>query len=584
MGTVNSHPDPSLVRARWGSLVGAWEYGVSDQRWNEVARADEAVLGRTIVVPFPPESSASGIGEEPDGVMWYRRTLDLADAGTEDVRLHFGAVDYRAKVWLGDRLLGEHVGGHVPFHLDVPAAWLEGAPALTVAAHDPRDDPDQPRGKQDWEDEPHVIWYRRTSGIWRDVWWEALPTEHLEDVQWLQTRPDGRVSARVTVAAGPGAAVELDVSRDGRSLGSIAVPVTAGAADIRLALVRPHDTDLTWSPERPTLLDARLRLLGRDGAVLDEATTRIGLRTVEAGDRAVLLNGSPRFLRFVLEQCYWPHTHLAAPDADALRAEAQLVRDLGFNGLRIHQVTPDPRFLAACDELGLLVVCDLPAPLRFSVAAFENTLAEWMAVVRAHRNHPSVIGWLPYNESWGVPDIATSPQQRDAVAATHHVLKALDPTRLVLGNDGWEHTLGDLVGVHDYTHDPGKLFARYRDHAAVWRTLRRGGHIRKPALLVHPDGDDTPVWLSEFGGVSVNTSDRAWQGYGGVGAEDLLRTLDALIAPVVSSSGLAGYCYTQLTDTEQEQNGLADAERRPKAPVEELRRIFSGAAAHAPVG
>ncbi len=570
------HPDPTLVRRNWGSLNGSWRYGVAEQRWAEARRAEDGRFDGEILVPFPPESAASGVGEEPHGVLWYRRDVALRPAPGADVRLHFGAVDYRARVWLDDRLLTEHVGGHVPFHVDVPGAWLAGEHTLTVAAFDPREDRDQPRGKQDWQDEPHVIWYKRTSGIWRDVWWEELSVQHLEDVQWLHTQPDGRVAARVRAEVAGTASVELSVRLGDIELGSTVAAVEHGAAEVAMRLRDIPDTDLRWSPERPTLLDARLRLLDADGGVLDEAATRIGLRTIEVADGAVLLNGAPVFLRFVLEQLYWPASHLAAPDAGALRAEAQLIHDLGFNGLRTHQVTPDPRFLAACDELGLLVICDLPAPMRFSVEAFENAVGEWRDVVRAHRGHPSVIGWLPYNESWGVPQIATSVQQRDAVAATHHLLKTLDPTRLVLGNDGWEHTVGDLIGVHDYTHDPTLLESRYGDSAGVWRVLRRGGHIHRPALLDHSVPASTPVWLSEFGGVSVNTSDRAWSGYGGVDADELLTTLAAVVTPILNSSGLVGYCYTQLTDTEQEQNGLADAARVPKAPVEDLRRIFSG--------
>lgn len=576
MAAEMNHPDPTLVRRNWGSLNGSWRYGVAGQRWAEARRAEDGRFDTEILVPFPPESAASGVGEEPNGVLWYRRALTLTPAPGNDVRLHFGAVDYRTRVWLDDRLLIEHVGGHVPFHVDVPGAWLAGEHTLTVAALDPREDRDQPRGKQDWQDEPHVIWYKRTSGIWRDVWWEELPLQHLEDVQWLRTQPDGRVAARIRAQVAGAASVELSVRLGEDDLGSTVAPVEHGAAEVAMRLRDLPDTDLRWSLERPTLLDARLRLLDADGGVLDEATTRIGLRTVEVADGAVLLNGAPVFLRFVLEQLYWPASHLAAPDADALRAEAKLIRDLGFNGLRTHQVTPDPRFLAACDELGLLVICDLPAPMRFSVEAFENAVGEWCEVVRAHRGHPSVIGWMPYNESWGVPEIASSPQQRDAVAATHYLLKTLDPTRLVLGNDGWEHTLGDLIGIHDYTHDPALLESRYGDAAGVWRVLRRGGHIHRPALLDHTVPESTPVWLSEFGGVSVNTSDAAWSGYGGVGADELLSTLDAVVTPVLRSSGLVGYCYTQLTDTEQEQNGLTDAARVPKAPIEDLRRIFSG--------
>jgi hypothetical protein len=285
------------------------------------------------------------------------------------------------------------------------------------------------------------------------------------------------------------------------------------------------------------------------------------------------------FLRLALEQGYYPDTHLSAPSDAALRAEVELAKSLGFNGLRIHQKVEDPRFLYWCDRLGLLVWGEMPSAFVFSQAAVERLTREWIEVLHRDYSHPCIVAWVPFNESWGVPDLLNDPAQRHYVRALYHLTHALDRTRPVIGNDGWEHVAGDIHGIHDYTFLGSDLKERYGDSEALEHTLREG----QPAnhVLRMPNGirDDAPVMITEFGGVSYQPNKgEEWFGYGTVQTPaEFEQKYAELIQALASSRVIAGFCYTQLTDTLQETNGLATAQRVPKLDAAVLRGITMSA-------
>lgn len=585
--TARDHPTPTFARASWASLDGAWQFtaGSADDVPTRLA------YDQTIEVPFPPESPASGVGLPRCDHPRYRRTFRVEPAGGR-VLLHFEGVDYRCRVWVNGHLVGAHEGGHTPFACDVTDALGDGDNELVVAADDLADDLEQPRGKQDWQAEPHVIWYARSSGIWRSVWLEVVPAVRLASVCWTPRSTDGVLDAEIRLHGDArGHAVECTFRSGEALVGQVRHLVTGRRVRFATALGGPGtgvDVDqLLWTPEHPALVDIEVRLLDGD-RVVDSVASYTGLRTIGARKGAIELNGHVYPLRLVLEQAYWPDTHFTAPSASACRDEAELIKSLGFNGLRIHQTSADPRFLRWCDELGLVVWADAPAAYEFSTEAFARASRAWLELIERDRNHPSIIGWVPYNESWGVPAVASDPQQQWAVRALRATAKALDPTRLALGNDGWEHVDGDVVGLHDYSHDPADIAARFGTPEAVAAILaggRVGGRVAvadaatgaaaEAATVGSPVPGDVPVVLSEFGGFSLDSEAGAWAGYGGVAdADALLERLEALVAAVGSSTGLAGYCYTQLTDTMQEQNGLARPDRTPKAPAERIAAIF----------
>ncbi|MEA2511679.1 MAG: hypothetical protein QOJ59_1166, partial [Thermomicrobiales bacterium] len=302
-----------------------------------------------------------------------------------------------------------------------------------------------------------------------------------------------------------------------------------------------------------------------------------GMRSCGYANGRVLLNGRPDYPRLVLSQGYWPESHLAAPDADALRREVELIRAHGFNGVRLHQKVEDPRLLYWCDRLGLLVWGEMANAYVFSDAAVERLTREWLEVLRRDYNHPCIVTWMPLNESWGVPNLERDPAQRAYVRGLYHLTQALDPTRPVIGNDGWEHIASDVWGIHDYATEGDALRERYGTAEAVERTLREVQPLYRTIALPEAHRAGEPIMLTEFGGITdAQTSDEPWWGYGSAGDPEALRVkYDDLVGAVLDCPTIAGFCYTQLTDTEQERNGLLTADRTPKLDPAMIRAITS---------
>ena len=463
---------------------------------------------------------------------------------------------------------------------------------LVVRAEDDPHDTSQPRGKQDWELAPHGIWYHRTTGIWQTVWAEPVPPQHVVDLAWITDPAAATVRAELTLAARPVEPVSdtVELSIGDEVLAEVTTRIGGSRATLDIALpVLANGQDrarLLWSPEHPALVDARVVVregTGRAGVVLDDVDSYLGLRTAGVGGGRFLLNGRPYYVRSVLGQGYWPDTHLAPPGADALRREVELIKELGFNAVRVHQKVEDPRFLFWADRLGLLVWGETAAAYEFSVRAVELLTREWLEIVRRDRSHPSIVTWVPMNESWGVQDIATEPAQQAYSTALTALTRALDPTRPVVSNDGWEHVDSDILGIHDYTTEPDVLMARYRAARAIREAITGPGpQDRRPVLnaeqLTRFDDGRAPLMITEFGGVSHQGDASTW-GYTQVASDaEYTRLLRELFDALRSCPGIAGFCYTQLTDTLQEANGLLTADRRPKLPVETLREIVTGSA------
>jgi len=588
-----SYPRPQLLRAAWRDLSGPWGFAFddADEGLRDGWAADGASFPLTITVPYPPESPASGIGDTGyHRIVWYRRHVsadEVASLGHGPGRrlvLNFGAVDHRADVWIDGAHVARHEGGHTPFSAPVPAA--EVGFDIVVRVEDDPLDLSQPRGKQDWELEPHVIWYHRTSGIWQTVWLESVPDQHVRRLAWRPRIAEAEVRLTVELAERPAPGTRLGVTlRHGATvLASIQSQVDALEQEfvVPVAALRNGqslDTYL-WSPETPVLIDAVVEL-EVPGGEPDVVASYVGFRDVGESDGRFLLNHRPYEVRGVLSQGYWPESHLAAPSPDALRAEAQLIKSLGFTTVRVHQKIEDPRFLYWADRLGLLVWTELPSVYEFSATASRRLVAEWTEVVRRDISHPSVVVWVPFNESWGVQHVAVDERQRDLVRTLRHLTLSLDDSRLVVSNDGWEHVRSDLLTVHDYENDAARLLASYgsaeRFHASVEGIAASGRRL----LVGTPEESIAtaakPVILSEFGGVSTEPQGGESWGYRHVdSAEHLEEHLVGLFAAVRQSEVLAGWCYTQLTDTAQEMNGLADERRVPKIAAERIRALVEG--------
>jgi beta-galactosidase/beta-glucuronidase len=583
------YPRPQLRRGRWTSLDGPWDFALDpDGRWQYPEEVDWT---RRIIVPFAPETRSSEIGETGFfRACWYRRLLDPVSLGVlalgERLILHFGAVDYHAQVWLNGTRCGVHHGGYTPFSIDVTRHLNRGAPVeLVVQAEDDPLDLAKPRGKQDWQREPHSIWYPRTTGIWQTVWIEVVSGTSVAGLRWTPNLERWEIGFEAWVDGDlpPELLLKLTLSVDRRVLTSDIYQVFSGEVARRIGLSDPGIDDsrneLLWSPESPTLIDAEIELLDPGGKTLDRVESYLGLRSIAIQGDRIVLNGRTYPLRMVLDQGYWPESGLTAPNEEALRADVQLAKAMGFNGVRKHQKIEDPRYLYWTDRLGLLVWEEMPSAYRFTKTSIERLTGEWLSALHRDYSHPSIMAWVPFNESWGVPNLPDNPAERNFVQALYHLTKTFDPTRPVVGNDGWESVATDIVGIHDYDTQPDQIALRYHSRESrpkLFRHARPGGRI---LVLGGESHLDHPLVLSEFGGVACtpNTQTATTWGYGRANnPQEFSHAYQELLAVVRSLDLLAGYCYTQFADTYQEANGLLYADRTPKFPLEEIAAATRG--------
>lgn len=567
-------------------LNGAWRFTFDDEL--RYARPDDVgAWPLSIEVPFPPESTASGIGDRGfHAACCYQRDFTLMP--TEDrVILHFGAVDYLAKVWVNGSLAATHEGGHTPFSADVTDLLeASGQQRLTVFAYDDPHDLTKPRGKQDWQLEPHAIWYPRTTGIWQTVWLERVAPTYIGKIRWTPHVDGFAIAIEARIVGEPLADLSLAVTlhHGARLLASDAYLVIDGEVNRTIALSDPGIEDfrneILWSPERPTLLDATIKLL-HDGKVIDECASYTALRSVALLRDRFMLNGRPYKLRLVLDQGYWPDTLLAAPSDDALRRDVELAKAMGFNGVRKHQKIEDPRYLYWADRLGLLVWGEMPSAYRFTRRAIKRTVREWTDVIERDYSHPCIVVWVVFNESWGVPELtAVHGVQRHAVEALYHLTKTLDATRPVIGNDGWESSATDIIGIHDYDPSPAHMRQHYGRRVVPDELLDRrrpGGRVL--TLDGYPNRG-VPIMLTEFGGIAIAQAQTpegaAVWGYSTARNEaEFARLYEELLHAVNHTALFSGFCYTQFCDTFQEVNGLLYADRTPKVPLEQIARATS---------
>jgi beta-galactosidase/beta-glucuronidase len=570
------HPQPQFQRDPWQNLNGPWEFEFDDA--NAGLDADWASgakkFSRTITVPFCFESRKSGIGDTSfHPYVWYRRSVTIPAAWKgKRVLLHFGAVDYHAMVWVNGKLAGSHEGGSTPFGFDVTPLLRPGANAVTVRAFDPPTDRSIPRGKQYWEPKSRGIFYTRTSGIWQTVWMEAVSETYLERVR-ITPSNDGSVRFDAYIQ-NPQPDLELRaVISSGQ--GRVSESISSATRTRTVAGTYVADPAL-WTPEAPRLYDVVLELR-RGGQVVDKVNSYFGFRSVAMGQGRFLLNGRPYYFKMVLDQGYWPESILTPPSDEAIQFDIRATKEMGFNGARKHQKLEDPRFLYWADKMGFLVSSEAANAQAFDERYVERFNREWIESVERDYNHPSVVMWVPINESWGTPDLRDARQQQH-LRALYTLTRSLDATRPVIDNDGWEHTDStDIFAVHNYARTGELLFNIYKVllEPGSGATPPSGG---RPPLAPGFKYNGTPPALTEFGGIAyipagAQVPEAAW-GYSGVE-----KTADAALSRLrglyeaIAKLPFAGICYTQITDVEQEINGLLTYDRKPKFDRKVLREL-----------
>jgi beta-galactosidase/beta-glucuronidase len=577
----HGYPRPVLERAEWFSLDGEWEFSLDpDAAWST---PDAPNWDQKIRVPFSPETSASGIHNTGFyRACWYRRTFDSPGLPQgERLLLHFGAVDYHAKVWVNGQIVIEHDGGYTPFDCDITSYLRSDGPqTIAVCAEDDPADLSKPRGKQDWQLEPHSIWYPRTTGIWQTVWLERVPATYIGFVRWTPNveRWEIGFEAFLEGLRRDGLRLNVKLYAGDTMLADDTYAVVAGEVHRRIALSDPgiddYRNELLWSPATPTIIYAEMKLWGGRGELVDTARSYTALRSIGVQGDKFVLNGRPYQLRMVLDQGYWPDSGITAPNDDAYRRDVELAKAMGFNGVRKHQKIESPRFLYWADILGLLVWEEMPSAYRFTKTSVERLAREWSDAISRDSSHPSIVAWVPFNESWGVPDLPDSPAQRHYVQALYHLTKTLDPTRPVIGNDGWESVATDIIGIHDYDDEPERIAKRYgsEEIPRLFKRERPGGRL----LLLEGQVQEQPIMLTEFGGIAFSASSGVWGYSRSDSDEDFAKRYLHLLRVVRSLPIMAGFCYTQFADTYQEANGLLYADRTPKIPIEHIALATRG--------
>ena len=559
----SEYPRPQLRRDEWRPLNGEWEFEIDHGRTGRARGLPAAdSLDGTIRVPFPPESELSGVAHRDfmDAV-WYRREVEVSEAHLEGrLLLHFGAVDYETEVWVDGESIGGHRGGYTPFTFDLTDHVDPGTHAITVCARDQVRTGDQPAGKQSQEYDSHGAVYTRVTGIWQSVWLEPVPEAYVDDLRLDPNLSDGAIHATVSVAgdarAARGAEVEIEATFDGDRVGEASATVEGGTAKCVVDLDEVHP----WTPESPDLYDLAVRLR-RDGETVDEVESYAGLRSVGVEDGVVVLNGEPRFQRLVLDQGYYPDGLYTAPSDDALRRDVELGKEMGFDGARLHEKVFEPRFLYHADRLGYLVWgehanwgLDHADPANLG-----RFLDEWLEVVERDYNHPSLVGWTPFNET-------PTNQEDDLLRTVYRATKALDPTRPVVDTSGYVHVETDLLDVHDYTQDVDEFRDRYA-------RLTEG----EPVELDYGDGEYGPElsYVSEYGGIWWNPGAEDGWGYGErpASADEFVERYRGLTGALLDNPSVGLLCYTQLYDIEQEANGLYTYDREPKFDDDRMREL-----------
>jgi beta-galactosidase/beta-glucuronidase len=578
------YPRPQLRRNEWFSLNGIWDFELDAEA--ELTMPKQVPWTRKIVVPFSPETERSGVRDTGlYRACWYRRGF-IAPELEEGQRLclHFGAVDYQATVWLNGARLGEHEGGYSPFVFDV-TEYLDRSleqQEVVVRVEDDPTDLEKPRGKQDWQLNPHSIWYPRTTGIWQTVWLERVPAMRIAQLTWTSNVERWEIGLDATVNAPLSKKLRLAVKLwvDDLVLAQDQYLVVAGEVHRRIALSDPGIDDfrneLLWSPSTPRLIEAEIELTDIAGNRIDYVRSYTALRTVAVHRDRLLLNGRPYMLRMVLDQGYWPESGLTAPSDEAFRKDIELVKAMGFNGVRKHQKIEAPRFLYWADRLGLLVWEEMPSAYRFSKRSVERLTEQWMEILHRDVSHPCIMAWVPFNESWGVPNLPDSAPERNYVRALYYLTKTHDPSRPVVGNDGWESVATDIIGIHDYDPNYERMARRYFAHDVVPKLFKRERPAGRALLLEGHSRREHPIVLSEFGGIALSSEGGAWGYTRAENVEAFRVSLLKLLKTVRKLEALSGFCYTQFTDTYQEANGLLYADRTPKLPLEELRRVILG--------
>lgn len=578
----NEYPRPSFERKSWLNLNGEWDFEYDDNnlglknKWYE-----NKEFSKKIIVPYVFQTELSGINEqEVHDVIWYSKDFDITEELKDKrVILHFGAVDYKADVWVNGIHLMNHEGGHVPFSVEITDVLKEKDNNIKVRVEDYTYDLEIPRGKQYWKEKSQGIFYTRTTGIWQTVWVEVVGKEYLKSTFITPDLDNKKVLLEYELDGfSDNTYLEVEISLRDIEIVKDKIRIINGRGkrefwlDQNITVDWNHQESWAWSPENPVLFDITFKVINDDSYV-DEVKSYFGLRKVSIVSGKFMLNNRPYFQKLLLDQGYWEKSLLTAPTDEDFIKDIELSKAMGFNGVRKHQKIEDPRYLYWADKLGFIVWGEIASAYNYSRNYATRMTKEWMEMIYRDYNHPCIVAWTPLNESWGVDCIMNNKNEQAHSASMYWLTKSLDQTRPVISNDGWDHTKSDLFTIHDYEWRREILEERYSSLDNILNSMPSG----RTLIAQGWEYEGQPIIVSEMGGISYKKSD--WEGWGYSSAssdEDYAKRYYDVISPLLGSPLVQGFVYTQITDVEQEINGLLTYGREPKIDIEIIKAINEG--------
>ena len=575
------YPRPQFIREQWLNLNGEWSFSFDDNDKGEVEEwFKDKNFPRQINVPYCYQSDLSGIDDkDKHNIVWYQRDFALPESmAGKEIILNFEAVDYKTKVWVNGQFVGEHKGGHIPFSFNITNALKEEKNKITVRVED-NNERIQPIGKQSWKEDNFLCWYTRTTGIWQTVWLEAVEEFHLDRVKMTPDIDKGQLDVEAYTNNGDNGYLEIEVYLEDELVTKAGIQIKEGKAKLAIDVSskrRDFRIDY-WSPEDPTLYDIKFTLKQED-KVVDEVESYFGMRKISIKDGKILLNNKEYYQKLILDQGYYGDGLLTARSEQDFIDDIKKVKEMGFNGVRKHQKIEDSRFMYWCDKLGLLMWAEMPSAFEFDDRAIDNIVYETKEMIKKHYNHPAVITWALLNESWGINEVHSNEQQQSFADSLYHLTKAMDDTRLILANDGWEHTTSDILTLHEYTEDTELFNKRYQDKSEAVRGSTSITSMKQNFAQGYQYQEE-PIMISEFGGIAFAESDSDDEDDWGYGdrvsnEEDFLNRFEEITKTIINTDYMSGFCYTQLTDVQQEINGLLDEDHNYKFDPQKIRKVL----------